>query len=142
MLAGLWEGIQKIASQQVEIKQEGDLLQIATITRGLPAGEGGYHRGGGQPMVAIMAAARAMTRRFSGASMASPDNASRGRIGNLAAETNARYRPAWPGVCRCWLPFGSPFGSPESLTLRRSRRQQPAGHGRMGAGHDNDPRLT
>jgi hypothetical protein len=29
-------GTEKIASQQVEIKQEGDRMQIATITRGLP----------------------------------------------------------------------------------------------------------
>ncbi len=53
-LGGTWwacwqtfrEGIQKIASQQVEIKQEGDLLQIATISRGLPVEEGGYHWSG------------------------------------------------------------------------------------------------
>jgi hypothetical protein len=50
--------------------------------------------------------------RFSGISTALPDDAGRGLTGNLAAETNVRYRPAWPGVCRCWLPFGSPFGSP------------------------------
>jgi hypothetical protein len=37
------EGAEKIASQQVEIKQEGDRLQVATITRGLPEEEGGYH---------------------------------------------------------------------------------------------------
>ena len=36
----------KIASQQVEIKQEGDLLQVATITRGLSEDEGGYHWSG------------------------------------------------------------------------------------------------
>jgi hypothetical protein len=33
----------KIATQQVEIKQEGDLLQVATVTRGLSEEEGGYH---------------------------------------------------------------------------------------------------
>jgi len=30
----------------VEIKQEGDLLQVATITRGLSEDEGGYHWSG------------------------------------------------------------------------------------------------
>ena len=39
-------GDEKIASQQVEIKQEGDLLQVATITRGLSEAEGGYHWSG------------------------------------------------------------------------------------------------
>ncbi len=39
-------GEEKIASQQVEIKQEGDLLQAATITRGLAVEEGGYHWSG------------------------------------------------------------------------------------------------
>ena len=50
-LSGVWwaswqtsrTGTEKIASQQVEIKQEGDRMQIATITRGLPVEEGGYH---------------------------------------------------------------------------------------------------
>jgi hypothetical protein len=37
---------EKIASQQVEIKQEGDLLQVATISRGLPVEEGSYHWSG------------------------------------------------------------------------------------------------
>jgi hypothetical protein len=53
-LGGLWwaswqtfrSGAVKIASQQVEIKQEGDLLQIATVTRGLAVEEGGYHWSG------------------------------------------------------------------------------------------------
>jgi len=39
-------GTEKIASQQVEIKQEGDRMQVATITRGLPVDEGGYHWSG------------------------------------------------------------------------------------------------
>jgi hypothetical protein len=39
-------GDEKIASQQVEIKQEGELLQVATITRGLSEEEGGYHWSG------------------------------------------------------------------------------------------------
>ncbi len=39
-------GEEKIASQQVEIKQEGELLQVATITRGLSEEEGGYHWSG------------------------------------------------------------------------------------------------
>ena len=39
-------GAEKIASQQVEMKQEGELLQIATITRGLSVEEGGYHWSG------------------------------------------------------------------------------------------------
>jgi len=39
-------GEEKIASQQVEIKQEGELLQVATITRGLTEEEGGFHWSG------------------------------------------------------------------------------------------------
>jgi hypothetical protein len=53
-LGGTWwaswqtfrEGAEKIASQQVEIKQEGDRLQVATISRCLPVEEGGYHWSG------------------------------------------------------------------------------------------------
>ncbi len=53
-LGGMWwaswqtsrTGTEKIASQQVEIKQEGDRMQVATITRGLPVEEGGYHWSG------------------------------------------------------------------------------------------------
>jgi transcriptional regulator with XRE-family HTH domain len=53
-LSGQWwaswqtsrSGEERIASQQVEIKQEGDLLQIATISRGLNVEEGGYHWSG------------------------------------------------------------------------------------------------
>jgi transcriptional regulator with XRE-family HTH domain len=40
------DGVEKIASQRVEIKQEGELLQVATITRGLSEEEGGYHWSG------------------------------------------------------------------------------------------------
>jgi transcriptional regulator with XRE-family HTH domain len=39
-------GEERIASQQVEIKQEGDLLQAATISRGLSVEQGGYHWSG------------------------------------------------------------------------------------------------
>jgi transcriptional regulator with XRE-family HTH domain len=53
-LSGQWwaswqtsrDGEEKIATQQVEIKQEGDLLQVATVTRGLSEEEGGYHWSG------------------------------------------------------------------------------------------------
>ena len=53
-LSGQWwaswqtsrSGVEKIATQQVEIKQEGDLLQVATVTRGLSEEEGGYHWSG------------------------------------------------------------------------------------------------
>jgi transcriptional regulator with XRE-family HTH domain len=53
-LSGQWwaswqtsrSGEEKIATQQVEIKQEGDLLQVATVTRGLTEEEGGYHWSG------------------------------------------------------------------------------------------------
>ena len=53
-LSGQWwaswqtsrSGEVKIATQQVEIKQEGDLLQVATVTRGLSEEEGGYHWSG------------------------------------------------------------------------------------------------
>ncbi len=37
------EGAEKLAIQEVEIKQEGDLLQVATVSRGLSVEEGGYH---------------------------------------------------------------------------------------------------
>src|SRR5262249_587618 len=37
------DGMEKIASQRVEIKQEGDLLQVATITRGLSVEQRGCH---------------------------------------------------------------------------------------------------
>jgi transcriptional regulator with XRE-family HTH domain len=39
-------GIQKIATQEVEIKQEGNTLHIETVTRGLSVEEGGYHWSG------------------------------------------------------------------------------------------------
>jgi transcriptional regulator with XRE-family HTH domain len=39
-------GVEKIATQQVEIRQEGDYLQVSTITHGLSAEEGGYHWSG------------------------------------------------------------------------------------------------
>jgi transcriptional regulator with XRE-family HTH domain len=39
-------GEERIASQQVEIKQEADLLQVATMSRGLSVEEGGYHWSG------------------------------------------------------------------------------------------------
>src|SRR6516225_2813449 len=53
-LGGTWwaswqtfrEGTEKIATLQVEIKQEGDLLQVATISRGLAVEEGGFHWSG------------------------------------------------------------------------------------------------
>lgn len=39
-------GVEKIATQQVECKQTGELIQIATITHGLKPEEGGYHWNG------------------------------------------------------------------------------------------------
>lgn len=39
-------GVEKIATQQVECKQIGELVQVATITRGLTSDEGGYHWNG------------------------------------------------------------------------------------------------
>jgi transcriptional regulator with XRE-family HTH domain len=39
-------GTGKIATQEVEIKQQGSALQIATVTRGLSVEEGGYHWSG------------------------------------------------------------------------------------------------
>jgi transcriptional regulator with XRE-family HTH domain len=39
-------GTEKIATQEVEIKQEGSTLHITTLTRGLRAEEGGYHWSG------------------------------------------------------------------------------------------------
>jgi transcriptional regulator with XRE-family HTH domain len=53
-LSGQWwaswqtsrSGEERIASQQVEVKQEGDLLQVATLSRGLSVEEGGYHWSG------------------------------------------------------------------------------------------------
>jgi hypothetical protein len=53
-LAGEWwaswqtsrTGTEKIATQQLEMKQEGELLHIGTLTRGLSEEEGGYHWSG------------------------------------------------------------------------------------------------
>lgn len=53
-LSGQWwaswqtsrSGVEKIATQEVEIKQEGNTLHIATLTRGLSVNEGGYHWNG------------------------------------------------------------------------------------------------
>ena len=50
-LSGQWwaswqtfrDGVQKIATQQVECKQSGELIQVATITHGLSIEDGGYH---------------------------------------------------------------------------------------------------
>lgn len=39
-------GTEKIATQEVEIKQEGTTLHVATVTRGLSVEEGGYHWSG------------------------------------------------------------------------------------------------
>ena len=39
-------GAEKIATQEVEIKQEGSTLHIETVTRGLSVEEGGYHWNG------------------------------------------------------------------------------------------------
>lgn len=40
------DGAEKIATQQVECKQSGGLVQVATVTHGLSAEEGGYHWSG------------------------------------------------------------------------------------------------
>lgn len=40
------DGVEKIATQRVEVRQEGTFLQVATITHGLSAEEGGYHWSG------------------------------------------------------------------------------------------------
>lgn len=40
------DGVEKIATQKVEIQQEGEFLRIATITHGLSEAEGGYHWSG------------------------------------------------------------------------------------------------
>ena len=53
-LSGQWwaswqtfrDGVEKIATQQVECKQAGELIQVATITHGLSIEEGGYHWNG------------------------------------------------------------------------------------------------
>jgi DNA-binding XRE family transcriptional regulator len=53
-LSGRWwaawqtyrDGAEKIAIQEAEIKQEGDRLQVSTISRGLSPEEGGYHWSG------------------------------------------------------------------------------------------------
>lgn len=50
-LSGQWwaswqtfrDSVQKIATQQVECKQAGELIQVATITHGLSIEDGGYH---------------------------------------------------------------------------------------------------
>lgn len=39
-------GVEKIATQRVEVRQEGEFLQVSTITHGLSDEEGGYHWSG------------------------------------------------------------------------------------------------
>ena len=40
------DGVERIATQQVELRQEGDLIQVTTLTHGLTPEEGGYHWSG------------------------------------------------------------------------------------------------
>ena len=40
------DGVEKIATQQVELRQESELIYVATVTRGLAVEEGGYHWSG------------------------------------------------------------------------------------------------
>jgi hypothetical protein len=40
------DGVEKIATQQVECKQSGEVIQVATIAHGLRIEEGGYHWSG------------------------------------------------------------------------------------------------
>jgi hypothetical protein len=40
------DGAERIAAQQVELRQEGDLIQVTTLTQGLSPQEGGYHWSG------------------------------------------------------------------------------------------------
>jgi hypothetical protein len=37
------DGVERIAAQQVELRQEGGLIQVTTLTQGLSLEEGGYH---------------------------------------------------------------------------------------------------
>jgi transcriptional regulator with XRE-family HTH domain len=39
-------GVEKIATQKVEMQQEGELIRVSTLTHGLSAKEGGYHWSG------------------------------------------------------------------------------------------------
>ncbi len=39
-------GIEKIATQQVEMQQEGEFIRVSTVTHGLSTDEGGYHWSG------------------------------------------------------------------------------------------------
>jgi transcriptional regulator with XRE-family HTH domain len=53
-LSGTWwaswqtfrDGVEKIATQEVELNQEGELIQVSTLTHGLSTEEGGYHWSG------------------------------------------------------------------------------------------------
>jgi transcriptional regulator with XRE-family HTH domain len=40
------DGAEKIATQKVEMQQEGELIRVATLTHGLSDAEGGYHWSG------------------------------------------------------------------------------------------------
>lgn len=40
------EGVEKLATQKVEMQQEGELIRVATLTHGLTDAEGGYHWSG------------------------------------------------------------------------------------------------
>src|SRR5690349_13561080 len=37
------DGVEKIATQKVEMRQGGELIRVSTLTHGLSAEEGGYH---------------------------------------------------------------------------------------------------
>jgi transcriptional regulator with XRE-family HTH domain len=40
------EGVEKIATQEVEMQQEGELIRVSTLTHGLSDADGGYHWSG------------------------------------------------------------------------------------------------
>jgi transcriptional regulator with XRE-family HTH domain len=40
------DGVEKLATQKVEMHQEGELIQVSALTHGLSADEGGYHWSG------------------------------------------------------------------------------------------------
>ena len=46
IVAAFRNGVEKIATQKVEVQQEGEFLRVSTLTHGLSDEEGGYHWSG------------------------------------------------------------------------------------------------
>lgn len=77
--------------------------------------------------------------RFSGASPVSLHGAGRRLMGYLAAETIARRRLAWPGVCGHWLPVWLPNLVSNANVLRLEQAESLMAPGRCRADAEQGP---